>query len=119
MRRLPQARRRRTRVGPHLDGVVGRAIGSVEGFSYSDALAGHDGTWDARQIFDFLEDPKKFAPGTTMSFAGLPKPEDRANVIAYLAAERRLRLGARARPAHASLQPAAGSSRFTRAGSAR
>ena len=71
-------------VGPHLDGVIGRDIASVEGFGYSDALSGMEGAWDADKIFHFLESPKEYAPGTSMSFAGLPKPEDRANVIAYL-----------------------------------
>ncbi len=71
-------------VGPHLDGVVGRAVASVEGFSYSDAMVAHGGEWTADEIFAFLASPKKDIPGTKMSFAGLPKPEDRANVIAYL-----------------------------------
>ena len=71
-------------VGPHLNGVVGRDIGSIEGFGYSDSLAGLEGNWDAEKLFQFVAKPKEFAPGTKMSFAGLPKPEDRANVIAYL-----------------------------------
>ena len=71
-------------VGPHLDGLVGRPVGSVEGFSYSDAMAGHGGEWNPAEIFAFLANPKKDVPGTKMAFAGLPKPEDRANVIAYL-----------------------------------
>ena len=71
-------------VGPHLDGVVGRPVASVEGFSYSDAMVAHGGDWTADEIFAFLANPKKDVPGTKMSFAGLPKPEDRANVIAYL-----------------------------------
>jgi cytochrome c len=71
-------------VGPHLDGVVGRGVGSVEGFSYSDAMGAHGGTWDPATLSAFLTNPKKDVPGTKMSFAGLPKPEDRANVIAYL-----------------------------------
>jgi cytochrome c len=71
-------------VGPHLDGVVGRPVGSVEGFSYSDGLKAHGGDWTPEEIFAFLANPKKDVPGTKMAFAGLPKPEDRANVIAYL-----------------------------------
>jgi cytochrome c len=71
-------------VGPHLDGVVGRAIGGVDGYSYSDPMAGHGGNWTADELFHFLANPKQFVPGTKMSFAGLPKPEDRADVIAYL-----------------------------------
>ncbi|MEZ5886116.1 MAG: cytochrome c family protein [Paracoccaceae bacterium] len=70
--------------GPHLDGVVGRAVASVDGFSYSDALKGLGGTWEPDHLNEFLTSPKGYAPGTKMSFAGLPKIEDRANVIAYL-----------------------------------
>jgi len=72
-------------VGPHLNGVYERDIASVAGFGYSDALTGIDGVWDAEHLFGFLANPKVYAPGTIMSFAGLPKPQDRANVIAYLA----------------------------------
>lgn len=71
-------------VGPHLNGVVGRPVGSVADFGYSDPMKSHGGDWTPENLFHFLENPKKFVPGTKMSFAGLPKPEDRANVIAYL-----------------------------------
>jgi cytochrome c len=71
-------------VGPHLDGVVGRAVASVAGFSYSDGMAAHGGDWTPEELFAFLANPKQDVPGTKMSFAGLPKPEDRADVIAYL-----------------------------------
>ena len=71
-------------VGPHLDAVVGRPVGSVEGFSYSDPMKAHGGDWTPENLFHFLENPKKFVPGTKMTFAGLPKPEDRADVIAFL-----------------------------------
>ncbi len=71
-------------VGPHLNGVVGRPVASIDGFSYSDAMAAHGGDWTPEEIFAFLANPKREVPGTKMSFAGLPKPEDRANVIAYL-----------------------------------
>ena len=70
--------------GPHLDGVVGRAVASVAGFAYSDAMKAHGGNWDPESISHFLENPKKAVPGTKMTFAGLPKLEDRANLIAYL-----------------------------------
>ncbi len=71
-------------VGPHLNGVVGRDIASVGGFGYSGALTGLEGDWTPDQLFGFLKNPKTYAPGTTMGFAGLAKPEDKANVIAYL-----------------------------------
>ena len=71
-------------VGPHLNGVVGREIASIGGFNYSGALSGKDGVWAPEELSAFLTNPKGYAPGTTMGFAGLKKPEDRADVIAYL-----------------------------------
>lgn len=72
--------------GPHLNGVVGREIASVGGFEYSESMKAHAGTpWSPEALFDFLENPKAFAADTKMKFSGLPKPEDRANVIAFLA----------------------------------
>ncbi|WP_299849099.1 cytochrome c family protein [uncultured Roseovarius sp.] len=74
----------KNRVGPHLFNLVDRPIGGVEGFKYSDALAGNGGTWTADELSAFLTKPKDYAPGTKMSFAGLRKEEDRAAVIAYI-----------------------------------
>ena len=71
--------------GPHLNGVVGRARGSVEGFAYSDGMASVHDAWTPELIEVFLLNPKADVKGTKMGFAGLPKIEDRANVIAYLA----------------------------------
>jgi cytochrome c len=71
-------------VGPHLNGVVNREAHSVAGFNYSGALP--DGAWTVENLYAFLESPKDYAPGTSMSFAGLDKSEDRAAVIAYLEA---------------------------------
>jgi cytochrome c len=66
--------------------VVGRDHGAVEGFKYSDALMAKKGTpWSEEEIYAFLQNPKAWLPGTKMSFAGIAKPEDRANVVAYLA----------------------------------
>ncbi|HEY0414340.1 MAG TPA: cytochrome c family protein [Allosphingosinicella sp.] len=71
--------------GPDLWGVVGQPIGHhAAGFSYSPALSGKGGNWDWDSLFTWLKSPRDFAPGTKMTFAGLSKPEDRANVIAYL-----------------------------------
>jgi len=72
--------------GPHLNGVVNRAKGSIAGFGYSDALmAVASESWTAENLNGFLENPKGYLPGTKMAFAGLGKIDDRANVIAYLA----------------------------------
>ncbi len=72
--------------GPHLNGVVDRPKASIAGFGYSDALKALSAeAWSGDKLFAFLENPKGYMPGTKMSFAGLPKPEDRANLIAYLA----------------------------------
>ncbi|MFD1883453.1 c-type cytochrome [Paracoccus pacificus] len=70
--------------GPHLNGVVGRQVGSIAGFAYSDAMKNHGGDWTPEALYNFLLAPKKEVPGTKMTFAGLPKPEDRANLIAWL-----------------------------------
>jgi len=72
-------------LGPNLYGVVGEAIGQgAGGFAFSDALKGKGGTWNFEELNKWLTSPKAYAPGTKMTFAGLSKPEDRANVIAYL-----------------------------------
>ena len=72
------------KIGPALWGVVGRDIAAVEGFAYSDALAAREGEWTFEALSGFLEDPKGWAPGTKMAFAGVRNPEDRADVLAYL-----------------------------------
>ncbi|WP_435141013.1 c-type cytochrome [Pseudopelagicola sp. nBUS_19] len=70
--------------GPHLYGVVGRTVGSVPGFGYSGNLVAVADTWSPENLDAFLENPKGYAPGTKMSFSGLKKESDRANLIAYL-----------------------------------
>jgi cytochrome c len=71
-------------LGPNLWGVLGKAHGHVPGFAYSDALKSKPGVWDWDSLSQWLHSPKTYAPGTKMTFAGLSKPEDRANVIAFL-----------------------------------
>jgi len=71
--------------GPHLNGVVERDIGAAGGFGYSAILTELPGNWTPDALDAFLANPKKYAAGTKMSFAGLPKVQDRANVVAYLA----------------------------------
>ncbi|MEM9349514.1 MAG: cytochrome c family protein [Pseudomonadota bacterium] len=71
--------------GPHLFALVGRDIEAVAGFGYSGNLTQNGTVWTPENLYKFLENPRGFAPGTTMSFSGLPKQEDRADLIAYLA----------------------------------
>ncbi|MEM9717188.1 MAG: cytochrome c family protein [Pseudomonadota bacterium] len=72
--------------GPYLFGVVGRQIASADGFNYSGTLSDLSGdAWTPENLNAFLESPRGWAPGTSMSFNGLPKVEDRANLIAYMA----------------------------------
>eukprot|EP00581_Thalassiosira_minuscula_P038336 CAMPEP_0184445270 /NCGR_PEP_ID=MMETSP0740-20130409/2007_1 /TAXON_ID=385413 /ORGANISM="Thalassiosira miniscula, Strain CCMP1093" /LENGTH=171 /DNA_ID=CAMNT_0026814241 /DNA_START=29 /DNA_END=544 /DNA_ORIENTATION=- len=71
--------------GPHLYSVVDRAVASVDGFAYSGKLIAVADTWSNENLDGFLANPKGFAPGTKMSFSGLKKAKDRANLIAYLA----------------------------------
>ena len=70
--------------GPDLFAIVGRDIGSVDGYSYSGALGELAGDWTPEALDGFLENPKGYAAGTKMGFKGLPSAEDRANIIAYL-----------------------------------
>ena len=73
--------------GPHLDGVVGRPIASAAGFAYSDPMKEHTADypdWTPEALFHFLTNPKAEVPGTKMAFAGIKKPEDIADLVAYL-----------------------------------
>lgn len=72
------------RVGPSLAGLIGRAAGTVEGYSYSEANKNSGITWSKEKLFQYLEKPARIIPGTKMAFAGLPKAQDRADVIAYI-----------------------------------
>ncbi|MEM8592547.1 MAG: c-type cytochrome [Pseudomonadota bacterium] len=69
--------------GPSLYAIVNRAVGAEE-FGYSGALSAVAESWTPENLYAFIENPKGFAPGTSMSFNGLAKPEDRTNLIAYL-----------------------------------
>jgi cytochrome c len=74
------------RVGPSLYGIVGREAGSVEGFRYSEANANSGVTWTEENLFEYLENPREYIPGTIMAFPGLRDEQDRADVIAYIEA---------------------------------
>jgi cytochrome c2 len=111
------------KIGPPLWGVVGRDVAAVEGFAYSDALLGMEGEWTFDELNAFIHDPKGYAPGTKMAFAGVAEPEDLANLLVYLrslaeepvplpeaaAAEAQAAAGTEAEPAaEAEAQQAAG-----------
>lgn len=77
----------KNRVGPILNGIVGRTAGTVKGYNYSKPMkeAGTGGlVWDEANLTEYLRDPRKFLKGTKMAFAGLKKDDDLANIIAYL-----------------------------------
>ena len=72
-------------IGPNLHAIMGKPIGKhAAGFAYSGDLAGKGGNWDFASMDAWLKSPKAFASGTKMSFAGLGKPEDRANIILWM-----------------------------------
>ncbi len=76
-----------SKVGPNLHDVAGRKTGTFEGFKFSKVMIGmgEEGhVWTPEELDKFLENPKSVAPGTKMTFAGLKKAEERADVIAYL-----------------------------------
>ena len=73
------------RIGPSLHQVVGRKAGIEPAFAYSPANKGSGITWTPEKLFQYLENPQRVVPGTKMAFAGIPDPQKRADVIAYLA----------------------------------
>lgn len=97
------------RVGPNLWGVLDRPVAAQEGFKYSDAIVSHQGeTWSAAQLDAYLTKPKDVVPGTAMAFAGLPKAEDRHNLIAWLGTQSDTPVAPEALPfAVASAEPGA------------
>lgn len=75
------------KVGPHLVGVVGRKVATVEGYSYSDSMkefASTGAVWDEATLGTYLENPKALVSKTKMAFAGIKKEDERANLIAFL-----------------------------------
>lgn len=72
------------KIGPNLYGVVDRNVASHEGFAYSSAMQAHGGTWTYEELSQFLTAPAKHVPGTKMTYTGLKKVQDRADLIAYL-----------------------------------
>lgn len=77
----------KNKVGPLLNGIIGRKAGTIDGFAYSDANkeAGSKGlVWTEEQLFKYLENPLAFMPKTKMAFAGLRDAQDRKDLVAYL-----------------------------------
>lgn len=75
------------KVGPHLVGVVGRKAAAVEGYGYSDSMKEYAATgavWDEATLTAYLESPKTIVPKTKMAFAGIKKPDELIDLIAYL-----------------------------------
>ena len=72
------------KIGPALYNVVGRAVGGVDDYKYSKALASYGKEWTFEELNGFLTKPSSYLKGTKMSYAGLRKEKDRASVIKYL-----------------------------------
>ncbi|KKZ67110.1 cytochrome c [[Emmonsia] crescens] len=72
------------KIGPNLHGLFGRKTGQVEGYSYTDANKSKGVIWDENTLYTYLENPKKYIPGTKMAFGGLKKPKDRNDLITFL-----------------------------------
>jgi cytochrome c len=72
------------RVGPRHCGLLGRRAGSISGFDYSPAMKRSKLVWNKETLDRFLADPPKAVPGTTMTYAGVADPKERADLIAYL-----------------------------------
>lgn len=72
------------RIGPNLYNVLGRDIAGLPDFDYSAALADMEGTWDYENLDDFIADPRGWAPGTKMTFAGIGRQQERADLLVYL-----------------------------------
>jgi cytochrome c len=71
------------KLGPNLFGLIGRKTGSVPDYQYTDANRGKGVIWGEDTLFEYLENPKKYIPGTKMAFAGLKKPQERAGTSKY------------------------------------
>lgn len=75
------------RVGPNLWGIVGRPVAASAGFNYSAAMKNHKGTWNFDELDKYLKTPQGMVPGTNMTFAGIPRATERADLIAFLNAK--------------------------------
>ena len=74
----------KSKLGPPLWDIVSRNKAAVDEFKYSPAMVKKEGTWNYESLNIFIVKPRSYVPGTKMVFAGIRKPSDRANLIAYL-----------------------------------
>ncbi len=74
----------KTTTGPNLYNIVGRTMASSDGFKYSDAMKASGKPWTYEELDGFLTAPKKWLPGTKMGYKGISKPNQRADLLAYL-----------------------------------
>jgi cytochrome c len=82
-----EAAKATNKLGPHMIGIVGRKVAAIEGYKYSPAMIAYAATvpaWDDATLNAYLEKPKGVVVGTKMAFGGIAKPDERANLIAYL-----------------------------------
>jgi len=81
-----EAERERNKVGPHLVGLIGRPVASIEDYNYSDAMQswGEGKTWDEETFLTYIEKPQDIVKGTKMAYRGVRKEGDRADLLAYL-----------------------------------
>ena len=75
----------KNKIGPSLHGVFGRKAGTVDGFTYSDAMKNSEITWDEKTLAEYLRAPKKMVPGTKMTFAGIKNDTKLQDLIASIA----------------------------------
>lgn len=75
---------RGSNIGPDLKNIVNRKQASRTNYSYSNAFKKQDDVWSYKNLFEYLKKPQKYIPGTKMSFIGLRKPEDIADLLAFL-----------------------------------
>jgi cytochrome c len=78
----------KNKIGPSLNGIVGRHSATIPNFQYSEAMKKADKTWDENTLEVYLANPRETVPNTKMIFAGLKNDKDRENLIAYLAAQK-------------------------------
>jgi cytochrome c len=72
------------KIGPNLYGLINRPRGTHEGFSYSTAMQTKGGRWTYDEIFRYLRSPARYIPGNKMAFAGVPRAQERLNLIAFM-----------------------------------